>query len=98
MKGGRTAPRNPVRRVLPFAPGLIASMKGGRTAPRNRVGVLAASEYRPCFNEGGADCPPKLIPENQTLPHELLASMKGGRTAPRNRQAHLLDDYPSALQ
>ena len=61
MKGGRTAPRNGVR----WETDLIdesASMKGGRTAPRNKL--YPAFFYPPliCFNEGGADCPPKLLP------------------------------------
>ena len=58
-------------------------MKGGRTAPRNSASQLAKRHQSSPFNEGGADCPPKLF-----FVCEVLAvsgpSMKGGRTAPRN--------------
>ena len=35
-------------------------MKGGRTAPRNGRCRIIRSLGSCCFNEGGADCPPKL--------------------------------------
>ena len=59
MKGGRTAPRD-----LQFSEcshSLRAtSMKGGRTAPRDQP-LAAKPNLSPCyFNEGGADCPPRL--------------------------------------
>ena len=38
------------------------------------------------FNEGGADCPPKLETDKRNVKRRL-ASMKGGRTAPRNLHA-----------
>ena len=34
-------------------------MKGGRTAPRNYI-AISMGPLNWCFNEGGADCPPKL--------------------------------------
>ena len=36
-----------------------------------------------CFNEGGADRPPKLSLKSANI-GDLSASMKGGLTAPRN--------------
>ena len=59
MKGGRTAPRN-VESFSGFAFAAIASMKGGRTAPRNHTSLGDIVGNLPSFNEGGADCPPKL--------------------------------------
>ena len=35
-------------------------MKGGRTAPRNLPDVHVRQLQQRSFNEGGADCPPKL--------------------------------------
>ena len=35
-------------------------MKGGRTAPRNFFRLTEAELEAQRFNEGGADCPPKL--------------------------------------
>ena len=59
MKGGRTAPRN-----QPFQEPQVAvepaSMKGGRTAPRNSQHLHIHGPAPRRFNEGGADCPPKL--------------------------------------
>ena len=58
-------------------------MKGGRTAPRNETAGSITRADAPHFNEGGADCPPKLVGE--LLEAETSeTSMKGGRTAPRN--------------
>ena len=59
MKGGRTAPRNYLlwHRHINQQP---ASMKGGRTAPRNKIRSSSGIPRHFCFNEGGADCPPKL--------------------------------------
>ena len=37
-------------------------MKGGRTAPRNFFAQRQAAPLPNRFNEGGADCPPKLSP------------------------------------
>ena len=34
-------------------------MKGGRTAPRNGHRTDGGCAVCGCFNEGGADCPPK---------------------------------------
>ena len=58
MKGGRTAPRNCMAqaRCKVCNP---ASMKGGRTAPRNLKSSSSSPSFCHCFNEGGADCPPK---------------------------------------
>ena len=36
-------------------------MKGGRTAPRNDVAGRDEAIHIDNFNEGGADCPPKLF-------------------------------------
>ena len=36
-------------------------MKGGRTAPRNLQSSLCLCSRIACFNEGGADCPPKPV-------------------------------------
>ena len=38
-------------------------MKGGRTAPRNEMSELGHQLNVRHFNEGGADCPPKLLAE-----------------------------------
>ena len=59
MKGGRTAPRN-FHRKLDELLYRASSMKGGRTAPRNFSDRPARSRNAGIFNEGGADCPPKL--------------------------------------
>ena len=34
-------------------------MKGGRTAPRKMIPADRTGKGGQCFNEGGADCPPK---------------------------------------
>ena len=39
----------------------VASMKGGRTAPRDIGYLLGMRPAAPRFNEGGADCPPRLL-------------------------------------
>ena len=59
MKGGRTAPRDPIgtRRT---AAQCRASMKGGRTAPRD-CAICTGLSAGLGFNEGGADCPPRLL-------------------------------------
>ena len=59
MKGGRTAPRDwlPDWKATSTA---AASMKGGRTAPRDECGGRLLSTFCRSFNEGGADCPPRL--------------------------------------
>ena len=59
-------------------------MKGGRTAPRNFRFCCSYAPVVARFNEGGADCPPKLIASPLDLHENPYASMKGGRTAPRN--------------
>ena len=58
MKGGRTAPRN-MMHLAGEKPLPLASMKGGRTAPRNYSSLVGKKQPVKCFNEGGADCPPK---------------------------------------
>ena len=59
MKGGRTAPRS--KAILEaYDNPYYASMKGGRTAPRSMT-AAAIPTASSGFNEGGADCPPKLI-------------------------------------
>ena len=60
MKGGRTAPRNAHHTSLSMS-ALMPSMKGGRTAPRNVDPSEAVVGSNLAFNEGGADCPPKLL-------------------------------------
>ena len=59
------------------------SMKGGRTAPRNEVQHAQIVDNAFYFNEGGADCPPKLAFKAKVC-EKRCTSMKGGRTAPRN--------------
>ena len=59
MKGGRTAPRNWCYLLMLSRRVFSASMKGGRTAPRNTSLYSLATAACLCFNEGGADCPPK---------------------------------------
>ena len=71
MKGGRTAPRNSFFGCRPdHSP--LASMKGGRTAPRNLDRTTLSGDILG-FNEGGADCPPKLFIHTsiRRLPSEL---------------------------
>ena len=60
-------------------------MKGGRTAPRNDRRPRAEHDHLTRFNEGGADCPPKLVQQRAVRSQLINASMKGGRTAPRNQ-------------
>ena len=67
MKGGRTAPRDATTHTERKHT-TMTSMKGGRTAPRDSSRASPASSRIHYFNEGGADCPPRLLPPDWMMP------------------------------
>ena len=82
MKGGRTAPRK-YQQIDSLSALVNTSMKGGRTAPRKLHSWSLTAGGRFYFNEGGADCPPKVGCSGEVVETWRPTSMKGGRTAPR---------------
>ena len=60
MKGGRTAPRDNLL-IMAEPRTILTSMKGGRTAPRDGGPDAELWVNGLDFNEGGADCPPRLV-------------------------------------